>query len=269
MSQDPAQIVDQLLMIEKLFGDWDFIPAELNPLPELTVPVQQNLAVPGKKPQFTEETITQPAGLDVVPASDKQAALQQLWQREIDGCKKCQLFKTRTKIVFGEGNPQADLMIIGEGPGADEDVSGRPFVGRAGKLLTKMIVAMGLSREKVFIANMVKCRPPGNRNPAPEELQACWGFLVQQLQIIRPKIIVTLGNPATQNLLQTKVGITKLRGNFQVLPDLAPGLAGIPVMPTYHPSFVLRNYNAKTRGLVWSDLQQVMQFLNLPMPQKK
>ena len=271
MSKDPVEIANQLLMIEKLFSDWDFIPAELNPLPELTVQKQESLAIPGKKPIYTEvqAPITQPAGLDELPANQKSQALEELWNSEVSKCQKCQLHSTRTKIVFGEGDPQADLVFIGEGPGADEDISGRPFVGRAGQLLEKMIIAMGLSREKVFIANMVKCRPPGNRTPVPQEVQSCWSYLVRQLQIIRPKAIVTLGNPATQNLLQTKVGITKLRGNFQPLPDLAPGLAGIPVMPTFHPSFVLRNYNQKTRGMVWSDLQQVMHHLGLKFPTKK
>ncbi|MCK5113932.1 MAG: uracil-DNA glycosylase, partial [Phycisphaerae bacterium] len=187
---------------------------------------------------------------------------------EVKTCQKCELCKTRTNTVFGEVNPNADLVFVGEGPGADEDASGRPFVGRAGDLLTKMIAAMGLSRSDVFICNMVKCRPPGNRTPLPEEVAACWDYLVRQLQIIRPKVIVTLGNPATKGLLSTNVGITKMRGVWAQLPDIGPGLGGIPVMPTFHPAYVLRNYSVNTRGLVWSDLQSVMEHLGLKIPQK-
>ena len=198
---------------------------------------------------------------------EKAAALAEIDNGEVKGCTQCGLCKGRTNTVFGEGDPAAGLVFVGEGPGSEEDATGRPFVGRAGELLAKMIVAMGLSREQVFICNMVKCRPPGNRAPAPEEVQACWGYLMRQLQIIGPRVIVTLGNPATQGLLKTRTGITKLRGQFQELPDLAEGLAGIPVMPTFHPAYILRQYTPDNRKKVWSDLQQVMDLLGIQPPQ--
>jgi len=129
-----------------------------------------------------------------------------------------------------------------------------------------MIAAMGLSRDDIFICNVIKCRPPNNRTPAVEEVSACWGYLVRQLQIIRPRIVVTLGNPATQTLLNTTEGITRVRGTWQKMPETDASLANIAVMPTFHPSYVLRRYNAETRGLVWSDLQAVMKLLGLKMP---
>jgi uracil-DNA glycosylase len=197
-------------------------------------------------------------------SADKAAVLAAMDENEVRGCIKCCLSQGRTQTVFGEGSPDAELVFVGEGPGEEEDKTGRPFVGRAGELLTKMIQAMGLSRQQVFIANMVKCRPPGNRAPAPEEIQACWSYLVRQLQTIQPKVIVTLGNPATQGLLNTRVGITRLRGQWQKLPDIGAGLAGIDVMPTFHPAYVLRQYTPENRQKVWSDLQKVMDALGLP-----
>ncbi len=195
-------------------------------------------------------------------AKRKAAELEAIDVGEVRGCTKCGLCKGRNKTVFGEGNPDADLFFIGEGPGAEEDKQGRPFVGRAGELLTKMIAAMGLSREDVFIGNIVKCRPPGNRAPLADEVEACLDYLVRQLRIIAPKVIVTLGNPATHTLLNTTVGITRLRGQWQSLPMLDADLAGIKVMPTFHPAFLLRQYTRDNRQKVWSDLQQVMQKLH-------
>jgi uracil-DNA glycosylase family 4 len=178
-------------------------------------------------------------------------------QDEVQGCTRCVLHQARTQTVFGEGNPTADVMFIGEGPGETEDRMGRPFVGPAGELLNKMIVAMGLSREEVYIANTVKCRPPGNRVPTPEECMTCGDYLTRQIAIIRPKVIVTLGGPATKYILDTQTGITALRGRwhaYDVLPDQDP----IPVMPTFHPAYVLRNYTTDVRKKVWTDLQDVM-----------
>ncbi len=164
-------------------------------------------------------------------------------------CKRCILSSTRQNVVFGEGNPHAKLMFIGEGPGADEDASGRPFVGRAGQLLDKMICAMQFTREEVYIANVVKCRPPNNRAPMPEEAQACAPFLKKQIELIAPQVIVLLGASAAKYLLNCQEGITRLRGNFL-------NYQGIPVMPTYHPAFLLRQESAKREA--WSDLQKVM-----------
>ena len=193
----------------------------------------------------------QPQSLD-----EKRAALQAMDADEVSGCTKCGLCQGRTQTVFGEGSPDAEIMFIGEGPGQSEDEQGRPFVGRAGDLLTKMINAMGFNRDDVYIANIVKCRPPQNRTPAPEEVAACWPYLRRQVQIIRPRAIVTLGGPASKTLLQTKEGITRLRGKWQQYSEIQPA---IPVMPTFHPAYLLRNYTRETRGQVWSDLQAVLE----------
>lgn len=170
----------------------------------------------------------------------------------VAGCQQCGLCRTRNHTVFGEGNIHAELMFVGEGPGADEDATGRPFVGRAGQLLTKMIAAMTYSREEVYIANVVKCRPPGNRNPSPDEAMACLGYLKQQIALIRPKVIVCLGGVALSFLCEHAGGITRARGHWL-------DFEGIPVMPTFHPAFLLRQESAKKDA--WSDLQQVMRAL--------
>ncbi len=172
------------------------------------------------------------------------------WQ--VHNCQSCQLYAARTNAVFGEGNPHAELMFIGEGPGFDEDRLGRPFVGRAGQLLDKMIAAMGMRREEVYIANIVKCRPPGNRVPEPMEAKACIGYLVRQIEAIKPKVIVLLGATAAHYLLGEQTGIMRLRGHWLQYGD-------IPVMPTYHPAFLLRQEQEKRNA--WSDLQQVMKKL--------
>ncbi len=253
MEDDHAKLTQaarQLVAIDELFGG-QFIPTGRNPLPEIEVAAPAGAAVGAS-----------------MSRDDKAAALAAIDDGEVKACTRCALCQSRTNTVFGEVNPDADLVFVGEGPGADEDRTGRPFVGRAGELLTKMIVAMGLTRDDVFICNIVKCRPPGNRAPAPEEVEACWGYLMRQLQVIAPKVIVTLGNPATQNLLRTRTGITRMRGSWQKLPDLADGLEGIDVMPTFHPAYVLRQYTADTRGKVWSDLQAVMNVLGLDVPKK-
>lgn len=179
---------------------------------------------------------------------------------QIRECKQCSLSKTRTQTVFGVGNPKARLMFVGEAPGADEDKKGEPFVGRAGQLLTKMIEAMGLKREDVFIANVLKCRPPDNRKPLPEEVAKCEPFLIRQIEAIRPEIICALGSVASSTLLRTETSISKLRGTYQ-------NYQGIPLMPTFHPSYLLRNVAAKKE--TWSDLQTVMKSLGLPLPAEK
>jgi len=208
--------------------------------------------LPAAKPFVKPRTA---AGLrPVVPkmeAHDKAAALKEL-RAKIGDCTLCKLHKGRTNLVFGAGNPNAELMFIGEGPGRDEDMQGEPFVGLAGQLLTKIIEAMGYKRSDVYIANIVKCRPPQNRAPEPDEVDACVGFLMSQVDIIRPKVIVCLGNVAVQSLFGPTLKITKARGKFLEWQ-------GIPVMPTYHPAFLLRNANMKKP--VWDDMQKVMKFL--------
>jgi len=182
----------------------------------------------------------------------KQAQLAAMDAQEVRGCEKCRLCKTRTQTVFGEGDADAKIFFIGEGPGENEDLTGRPFVGRAGQLLDKMIAAMGLLREQVYIANIVKCRPPQNRTPAPDEVATCTPYLERQLNIIRPLVIVTLGRPATAYMLNDpKLTMGRARGHWHQW-------RGIKLMPTFHPSYVLRSYTPETRRAVWSDLQQVM-----------
>jgi uracil-DNA glycosylase family 4 len=180
---------------------------------------------------------------------------------EVAQCRACGLCATRTNTVPGEGNPATELVFVGEGPGADEDAQGRPFVGRAGELLTAMIVAMGFPRDQVFICNVVKCRPPGNRLPAPDEIAACQGFLHRQLLAIRPKVICTLGNTPLRALMgDDKLGITKLRGQRL-------DWRGIPLIPTFHPAYLLRNPPAKKP--CWEDLKVVLGVLGRTPPARK
>jgi DNA polymerase len=196
--------------------------------------------------------LTTPQKIEVLHAMDDQ---------EVRACTQCPLCHSRTHTVFGEGDPDARLMFIGEGPGQTEDEMGRPFVGRAGELLDKMIAAMQFQREQVYIANVVKCRPPENRTPTPGEALACFTYLRRQVLTIAPAVIVTLGGPATKTLLDTQTGITALRGMWQEFTGLVPQGPVIPVMPTFHPAYLLRNYSPDTRKKVWSDLKQVMEKL--------
>lgn len=169
-------------------------------------------------------------------------------------CQQCKLCQHRTNMVFGVGDPHASLVFVGEGPGADEDITGEPFVGRAGQLLTKMIKAMGLEREQTYICNVVKCRPPQNRDPEPDEIKSCEPFLKEQLSLIKPQVIVGLGRYACQTLLNTQIPMSKLRGAWH-------SYEGIAFMPTFHPAYLLRNPPAKK--YVWEDLQMVMERLGL------
>lgn len=204
---------------------------------------------------------TSPLTGAILPTAQKQLHLKQLDDTEVKTCTRCGLSAGRTNTVFGEGDIDARLLFIGEGPGETEDLTGRPFVGKAGQLLDKMIAGMGLQREQVYICNIVKCRPPGNRAPAPEEVLACTPYLLQQLQTIRPQVIVTLGLPASQFMLQTRESMGRLRGVWHLW-------RGIKLMPTYHPSYVLRSYTKDVRAAVWSDLQQVMVELGMPLPKR-
>jgi uracil-DNA glycosylase family 4 len=170
-------------------------------------------------------------------------------RRELGDCQRCKLCKGRNTIVFGAGNPRAELVFVGEGPGEEEDKQGVPFVGKAGQLLTKMIEAMTFSRDTVYICNVVKCRPPNNRNPEPDEIEACEPFLKAQLASLQPKVIVALGKFATQTLLRDTTSITRLRGQWREYQ-------GIPLMPTFHPAYLLRQPEEKR--LAWMDLQEVM-----------
>jgi len=176
---------------------------------------------------------------------------------QVRGCTRCRLHEGRTNTVFGVGNPEARLCFVGEGPGRDEDLRGEPFVGRAGQLLDRMIKAMGLSRDDVYICNVVKCRPPENRTPLPDEMATCAPFLDRQLDVVAPEAVVALGACAARQLLSTTLPMGRLRGRFHEW-------RGVPVMPTYHPAYLLRNEEAKRP--VWDDLQQVMAKLGLARP---
>jgi DNA polymerase len=189
-----------------------------------------------------------------VPGRASGAQALEALRRRMASCTACELHKTRTTLVFGEGNPHGELVFIGEGPGRDEDLSGRPFVGRAGALLTKIIGAMGLKREDVYIANIVKCRPPGNRNPEPDEIMECLPFLEEQVDLIGPKVICSLGNVATQTLTGERDGITRMRGRSYEY-------RGIRMIPTFHPAACLRNPGIKKD--VWEDIQKIMKILGL------
>lgn len=171
---------------------------------------------------------------------------------ELLDCGRCALGATRTNLVFGVGNPRARVVFVGEAPGRDEDLKGEPFVGEAGQLLTKIIQAMGFARDDVYICNVLKCRPPNNRNPQPDEIEQCEPFLLRQVRAVGPEVIVCLGTFATHTLLKTREPISKLRGQFH-------DYHGIPLMPTFHPAFLLRNPGMKRE--VWSDVQQVMKRL--------
>ena len=196
--------------------------------------------------------------------ADKAEQLRVLDETQVSGCQKCILCKTRSRTVFGQGNPAARLVFVGEAPGYEEDRQGLAFVGRAGQLLTRMITAMGLTREEVFICNVLKCRPPGNRDPSADEILACGPYLRRQLSIIEPEVLVALGSPAAKTLLNTTQPIGRLRGRFHNydLSELPGQRPTIPLMPTYHPAYLLRNPAEKRK--TWDDLRMVMAQLSLP-----
>ncbi len=197
-----------------------------------------------------------PAAAEEAPSDNPLALISE----DIGDCHRCRLHEERSKIVFGSGNPQARLVFVGEGPGADEDAQGLPFVGRAGQLLTQMIEGTArkegipITRQDVYICNVVKCRPPGNRTPLPDEMEICGQFLVRQLLAIRPKAICVLGATAAKALLERKEGVTKMRGNWFRWRD-------IPVMVTYHPSYLLRPYNQSAKREAWEDLKKVLHYV--------
>ena len=216
----------------------------------LTPRVSSSLRPQPVPPPTAPSMVAPQAGdLFLAPTMQTVKTLEDL-RAEIGDCRRCKLCQGRTKIVFGVGNPQAELVFVGEGPGRDEDLKGEPFVGRAGQLLTEIITkGMKMRREQVYIANVVKCRPPENRNPEPDEIAACEPFLVKQLDLIKPRIIVALGTFAAQTLLKTKTPISRLRGVWHTYQ-------GIKLMPTLHPAYLLRNPNDKR--LVWQDIQAVL-----------
>jgi uracil-DNA glycosylase len=203
-----------------------------------------------------------------VDATANAERLRVLDETQVKGCRKCGLSETRTQTVFGQGNPAARLVFVGEAPGFEEDKQGLAFVGPAGQLLTRMIGAMGLTREDVFICNVLKCRPPGNRDPLADEILSCSPYLREQLSVIQPELIVALGAPAAKTLLNTTQSIGKLRGQFHefYLSGVTGDGPSVPVLPTYHPAYLLRSPEEK--GKSWADLQMAMDRLGLAIPQR-
>lgn len=195
---------------------------------------------------------------ELVMSDNVLASLQKI-RDELGECTRCKLHKSRTNIVFGEGTGSSGLMFIGEAPGEEEDLQGRPFVGKAGMLLNSLIEKMGLKRQEVYITNLVKSRPPGNRDPEPDEIEACKPFLIAQIEVIKPRVIIGLGRAASQNLLNTTTSITALRGKVH-------DLFGIPFIPTFHPAYLLRNPKAK--WATWEDAQTALKILAQNAPQK-
>ncbi|MBI5740883.1 MAG: uracil-DNA glycosylase [Nitrospirae bacterium] len=216
--------------------------------------------LPVKLPESTEHRLMSadkitdagPLPLDPCPLPLNRSSALQALRNEIGDCTRCKLCSGRKNIVFGEGAPEARLMFVGEGPGRDEDIQARPFVGEAGQLLTRMLKKLGLRREEVYIANIVKCRPPNNREPGEEEIATCMPFVERQIEIISPAVIVGLGRISTQSLLRSGTPISKSRGKFCEYKN-------VPFMPTFHPAYLLRN--PKDKWLTWDDMQKVLEKL--------
>lgn len=246
------------------------------PIAETSVPKRATIS-----PASPHKTTIPPAPAKAVPAGaepppptrklskeEKEAAFTELRKRVLT-CTKCpHLVKSRTQVVFGVGDIHSKLMFVGEAPGADEDAQGEPFVGKAGQLLTKIIAAMGLTREQVYIGNILKCRPDtpgqtsGNRKPTPEEMSICSSYLHEQIDLIQPKVLVALGSTAVEGLLGGPVMITKMRGAWR-------SYRGIPLMPTYHPSYLMRNQTMALKREVWEDMLSVMEKLSMPISEKQ
>lgn len=231
-------------MPQKLYREWREAAGQMRSL----LQELQELGVDelGQVPRFEELPLcpVDGAGGDLC----RRETLEEI-RTDLGDCQRCPLARGRTQLVFGCGSATARLVLVGEGPGREEDLQGIPFVGEAGRLLERMLFAMGLSRDEVYICNVVKCRPPGNRDPAPPEIAACEPFLARQLTAIRPRVILALGRFAAQTLLQDDAPVSRLRGHWR-------SYQGLPLMPTYHPAFLLRNPVAKREA--WEDLKQVM-----------
>ncbi len=234
------------------------IPRQIQKPPSGVPAIPGVEALPKRPPIPSEETERRRSALDAIDRD------------EVRHCSKCGLAQKRTKTVFGQGRPTARIMFVGEAPGHDEDIKGEAFVGRAGVLLTDMIQkGMGLRREDVYICNVLKCRPPNNRNPASDEILACKDFLWRQIDIIQPELIIALGAPAAQTLLGTREGIGRLRGRFHDFYPSGSTMIGepIPLLPTYHPAYLLRSPGEKAKA--WTDLKLAMAKLDIPIPKRQ
>lgn len=268
-------LVDYLRFLQRL--GWTHLPPppEMSAAPPAPAPAPETPPAPALPPPTSGRVSQPPAPRppspppetpDLFAAAEPAAAVLALTReerlarlaaraQELEACTRCKLCPERNdwahRLVYGAGSPEAEIVFVGEGPGEEEDKQGLPFVGRAGELLTRIVEAMGLRREDVYICNVVKHRAPNNRDPEADEIVACEPFLIEQLDIVRPRVLVTLGNCATRTLLRSKVGITRLRGTWQ-------RYHGIPTMPTYHPAYLLRSYTRENREAVWSDMRAVM-----------
>jgi len=231
----------------------------INDTPVISEKTEPRTETMTKKNNTAEEEIITIDGPATLFDGSKTMTLEEI-REEIGDCTRCKLHEGRTNLVFGDGNPKAKLVFVGEGPGRDEDMQGKPFVGRSGKLLTKIIEAMGLKRKDVYICNVVKCRPPDNRTPEPDEMSTCEQFLFKQIRFIKPEVIVCLGATAAKSILKTKASLGSLRGKFHMY-------SGTKLMVTYHPAALLRNPNFKKPA--WEDMQVVMKELGLPLPKTK
>ena len=269
--RDLKRIARQHIETARLLGV-DFVPinaqpSEPAPAPDPGPAAEIEVTIP-PGPLHPSTGTSKPTSLfqAVAPAQsapqrtpqEKADALESLRTRHDETCPHCTTATAHTQTVFGEGASDAELMFLGEAPGEQEDRTGRPFVGRAGRKLDEIIQAMGLARPDVYIANVLKSRPPANRTPLPSEVEQCAAFLAEQIRIIQPTVIVGLGGPAVKWLLRTSQGITRLRGQWDTFTDAE---VSVPVMPTFHPAYLLRNYTPDTRRKVWSDMQQVMAYL--------
>lgn len=244
-------------------------PAAVTPPPRAEQPPAPPVAAKTTSLPLEAPSVAPPsADAPTLTPEAKAAAFAELRQRVIPCVKCAHLAAVRKNVVFGVGDINAQIMFVGEAPGADEDAQGEPFVGRAGQLLTRIIVSMGLSRETVYIANILKCRPDmppgssGNRKPTPEEMQTCIPFLHEQIDLIRPKVLIALGATAVEGLLGKTIGITRLRGQWR-------SYRGIPLMPTFHPSFLLRPDGAREKRKVWEDMMQVMEKIGMPISERQ
>jgi DNA polymerase len=265
-------------------GIYDFYRREPR-VPEPTIAAESDLSSPSHElreemaakksaviPKDADASILRVQAPNPEQAVSDPAAALTLIREDLGDCTRCKLHQQgRKQIVFGVGNPHAELMFVGEGPGADEDTQGEPFVGRAGQLLNNMIKAMGIRREDVYIANIVKCRPPGNRTPERDECETCSPFLMRQIAVIKPKVVVALGAVAAKNLLAINAPMSELRGRFYDFTPSGAGSAdpswqGAKLAVTYHPAFLLRD--PRQKGEAWKDLQMVMNYLGLEPPKK-
>ncbi len=254
------RMLEDKIALERSFG------VEVVPKPSPSSPEEEGRGLPagalakaGEGADRATTPAAKPKARAQLPADASKAERLAALAQEMAECHECPLGSTRTNLVFGVGSPEATLMFVGEAPGADEDAQGEPFVGRAGQLLTRIIIAMGLKREDVYIANILKCRPPGNRQPRPNEVLECIPYLRRQIRIIQPKLIVALGGVAAQNLLGTMESVGRLRNRWHEYE-------GIPLLVTFHPAYLLRNPNDKPQ--VWEDMKKVLHKLGLPIPSR-